>query len=88
VQIGKDAGQVEQQARPEQRQGDVVRQQLRIEIDRRECQQCPDEQHRAGCRPAEAEVPGCKSAQQAADRLDDRIARRDGRAAALALAAQ
>ena len=88
VQIGKCAAGVDDQPGPEQGQGDVIRQQKGIEVDKGQRDQGKGEQQRRDGHAAKTELPGHKSAQRAGQRLDQRIAGADGGLAVCALAAK
>ena len=82
------AAEIEQQAQPEQRQCEVVWQERRVQIDERGSHEDPRENERAGKRESEAEVQRHAGGQCPGQRLDDRIACGDRRAASAAAPAQ
>ena len=83
-----EAREIGEEARPHQRQGDVVGKQLRVEIDERKCDQRPEQQ---ACRDgdergAEAKDRGCRDSP--GEQLDQRIPSGDRRLASGAAPAQ
>src|SRR5579862_8097066 len=82
------AGCVQQQTGPQQRQGDVVRKIAGGVVNEGERDRAPDEEHASKRRGAKAEMPGRPGGAQAAEQLDQRVARADLPAATGALAAQ
>src|ERR1700733_2885003 len=82
------AEQTQEESAPQQRQREIVRQQLVIDIDEGEGNEEPGENHRCQRRRSETELPGHASAEQRGERLYRRIANRDGRAAAYAAPSQ
>ncbi|MCY1369235.1 hypothetical protein D9M69_562630 [compost metagenome] len=88
LQAGEQALAVEDQAKPEQRQHQRIRQQLMIDVDHAHRQQAPG-QHQEGRRlPAETEMPGDIGRQQAAGEFHQGVALADGRLAGRAFAAK
>ena len=82
------APEVDDQARPEQRQRDAVGQELRVEIDHRQREQRPQQHAGGDTLRRDAEAPDRARRQQPAQHLDHRIARRNRRLAFRAPAAQ
>ena len=80
--------QMKQQSSPEQRDRDGVGQQLMVEVDHRQGDQGPADQHRGRCIRRIAEAPDQICRDHTAEGLDDRIAQRDRRAAGRAATAQ
>src|SRR5690606_35782036 len=78
----------DEQAGPEQRQRDRVRQQLVVEVDQRQRKQRPGKAEGGRRLPGGAEGERDREAEQRRHGLDDRIPPRDRRAAARAAAAK
>jgi hypothetical protein len=90
---GEQAKQRCQQTQPQQRQGQIIGQQLVMQVDDAGGQQNPGAQQRRRCRPAKAKLPGDDSGQQTAGRFHQWILDADrplamGAAAALAQIAE
>src|SRR5690606_16463102 len=82
---GVDAG---HQSQPHERQGELVRQQLRAQVDAGERDQEAGEHDRAEALPAEPEAPHATQHQQHRQQLDQRVLDRDRRLAGAAAPAQ
>ena len=78
----------QQQPEPHERQRDVVRQQLMIEVDPGQRDQRPGQEQRRGRVPHEAELPRDQRRQNRGREFDERIARGNLRAAVRALAVE
>src|SRR5688572_5274252 len=79
--IGKDAKDVENEAGPQQKERNAVRQIKRVEVDEGKCHHRPAEEERAQCRGTEPEAPGHIAAQESRQCFYEGIARRNARLA-------
>lgn len=72
------ARQIEQQATPEQGQGELIRQEHLVQVDEGQCDQCPGEQQSGKGAPAGGKRGCYRDRQQGGEQLDQGIASRNG----------